>query len=321
MTSPSTKAQGRTATSGDGTAGDLDGIHIGDLAMHRVKVTDVHLHHQLAQGAYGEVWLATYNEQTIAVKKLPSTHTTHSLKAVQQFVSEISLHAKIQCPRVVSFIGAAWPKWSPGDMMLLLEYMDQGDLREMLQHNATTHQLAWIDKLHVALQVAEALVFLHSLYPPVVHRDLKSRNILLDSKSGAKITDFGVSRELDDATMTAGIGTYRWMAPEVLYDGHYTELADMFSFGVILAELETEILPYSDLRDPTTDEPYTDTSIITKVISGKIRPSLTRGVPAWYGSLVQECLALESTDRPNAMQVHHRLRLEMKKYEDDGGLV
>ncbi|KAF0696948.1 Aste57867_12333 [Aphanomyces stellatus] len=323
MSSPSTKGQGTTTggTSSANSSTALTSVNLGDLVMHRVTFDNVHLQHLVAQGAYGQVWQAEYNAQTIAVKKLPTHVPTQ--QALEQFVAEIALHAKIQTPdnqRIVKFIGAAWPKGGPGDMMLLLEYMDQGDLREMLQHNATTHQLAWIDKLHVALQVAEALVFLHSLYPPVVHRDLKSRNILLDSKSGAKITDFGVSRELDDATMTAGIGTYRWMAPEVLYDGHYTELADVFSFGVILAELETEILPYSDLRDPTTGEPYTDTSIITKVIAGTLQPSLKHDVPSWYATLVRDCLARDPDDRPNAMKVHHRLRLEMKSY-DEGGLV
>ncbi|CAK4629352.1 unnamed protein product, partial [Aphanomyces euteiches] len=222
--------------------------------MHRVTWNEVHLVKMLAQGAYGEVWLGEYLGGKIAVKRLLPTKTTK--QDLQKFIYEIHLVSKIDCPYVVQFLGVTWSKLS--DMMLLTEFMDGGDLRQVLEANNTKRSFTWTHKIHCALNIAEALVFLHSMDPIVIHRDLKSRNVLLDADFNAKITDFGIAREVDETTLTAGIGTYRWMAPEVLVDGHYSESADMFSFGVILSELDTEIVPYSDLRNGA-GKPYQDT--------------------------------------------------------------
>uniref|UniRef100_H3G6F2 Protein kinase domain-containing protein n=1 Tax=Phytophthora ramorum TaxID=164328 RepID=H3G6F2_PHYRM len=78
--------------------------------------------------------------------------------------------------------------------------------------------------------ICHALTYLHSLATPVIHRDLKSRNILLNHAMAAKLTDFGISRERLDRTMTAGVGTSVWMAPEVMLGEKYDVKADIFSF-------------------------------------------------------------------------------------------
>ncbi|KAF0684727.1 Aste57867_23313 [Aphanomyces stellatus] len=106
--------------------------------------------------------------------------------------------------------------------------------------------MPWQAKLECALSVAKALVYLKERQ--VIHRDLKSRNVLLDSDKGTKLADFGISRrhDEDEQSMTMGVGTYRWMAPEVLAFRHYTIAVDVFSFGVLLSELDTHQIPYSD---------------------------------------------------------------------------
>ncbi|KAF0709352.1 hypothetical protein As57867_005961, partial [Aphanomyces stellatus] len=155
----------------------------------------------------------------------------------------------INSPYIVRFIGASWTR--PADVILLTEFLDGGDLRSALESNETQQTLSWHAKLVCASHIALGLDYLHTaMTPKVIHRDLKSRNILLDKAmpGAAKITDFGIARETIDATLTPGVGTQRWMAPEVLNSGKYTEKADIFSFGVILTELEMEIVPYSDLR-------------------------------------------------------------------------
>jgi len=195
-------------------------------------------------------------------------------------------------------------------MMLITEFMDRGDLRNVLQ--ATDfNTFPWQDKLQCALNIAEGLIYLHLMDPRVIHRDLKSRNVLLDSKSGAKITDFGVSRETDDATMTAGIGTYRWMAPEVLSDGHYAESADIFSFGVILSELDTHCVPYSDLRN-ASGNPMTDTAIMSKVMAGDLHPTFTSQCPEWYYGLALKCMSIDAADRPTAIEAAYFIRSQLR---------
>ncbi|KAE8959054.1 hypothetical protein PR002_g30665 [Phytophthora rubi] len=102
----------------------------------------------------------------------------------------------------------------------------------------------------LAEDVAEALVYLHSLSVKVIHRALKSKNILVDSKYRAKLSDFGISRKRSvEETMTAGVGTIYWTAPEVLMGKKYTEKADIYSFGIVMSEMNMCAVPYSDKRD------------------------------------------------------------------------
>ncbi|OQR88498.1 kinase, partial [Thraustotheca clavata] len=227
----STASQSNTRTNESSGSEPSDGaLDLCNLEMFRIAPKEISMVKSLAQGAYGEVWLGQFEGQMVAVKKL--LNHRRNLDELQKFIYEIALMSKMESAYIVQFIGVAWSR--PTDIMLVTEFMDAGDLRNFLYSNQV---MQWNQKIQIALDIAEGLVYLHTLDPRVIHRDLKSRNVLLNSKQQTKITDFGVSRENDDATMTAGIGTYRWMAPEVLQDGHYTESADIFSFGVILAEL------------------------------------------------------------------------------------
>ncbi|ETV70700.1 TKL protein kinase [Aphanomyces astaci] len=281
------------------------GLDMCEIDMYRLPTSDVHLVKPLAQGAFGEVWVGDYQGSQIAIKRLLPTKST--LPDVQRFIWEIKLLSKIECPYVVHFIGVAWN--TPGDMMLLTEFMNGGDLRQVLELTPTSFQ--WVHKLRCALSVAEGLVYLHLMDPKVIHRDLKSRNVLLDSDFNTKLTDFGIARETDDATMTAGIGTFRWMAPEVLLDGHYTEKADIFSFGVILSELSTNIVPYSDLRNDKGNA-YTDTAIMAKVMMGELIPTFASDCPRWYLDVATPCLALDPLERPTAMKTAYTIRRQVE---------
>ncbi|GLD93813.1 hypothetical protein PINS_up002418 [Pythium insidiosum] len=131
--------------------------------------------------------------------------------------------------------------------------MDRGDLRSVLHGcKQRRERLSWSDhKTTIALHIAEALTYLHSLSPKVIHRDLKSKNVLLNADMEAKLSDFGISRErrFEETHMTAGIGTSFWIAPEVLLGRDYDERADIFSFGVVLSELDTEDYPYWNDRN------------------------------------------------------------------------
>ncbi|POM59167.1 TKL/DRK protein kinase, partial [Phytophthora palmivora] len=184
----------------------------------------------ISQGGYGEVYKGTFNGLTVAVKKMIPANRK-SVSHVNNFLTEIKLMASLDHPCIVQ----------------LVEFMDGGDLRALLASYDKKHNPVGFDdsKVKIALHVAHALTYLHSLNPVVIHRDLKSRNILLTVDLDAKLTDFGVSRERVDHTMTAGVGTSLWMAPEVLMGERYDDKADVFSFGVVLSELDLQVLPYS----------------------------------------------------------------------------
>ncbi|KAJ0390941.1 hypothetical protein ATCC90586_011421 [Pythium insidiosum] len=152
--------------------------------------------------------------------------------------------------------------------------------------------------MRIALHIVDALVYLHSRQPPVLHRDLKSRNVLLSTQHDAKLIDFGVSRERGDQTMTAGVGTLRWMAPEVMQGGRYSDKADIFSFGVLLSELDTHRIPYN-----VDGAPMNDLVIITQVSMGHLKVDFSPEADNKIVRLARACMAFEATKRPSAEQV------------------
>ncbi|KAF0713047.1 hypothetical protein As57867_004535, partial [Aphanomyces stellatus] len=183
--------------------------HARSQVLCRIQDKDIQLDHVIGSGAFADVWTGTYEGELVAIKQLQAKKVT--MHQLQSFVDEIHLMSTFNSPYIVQFIGAAWKQ--PKDMKCVMELMDGGDLRDYLaKHNPKT--FPWSEKMVHIQRIAEALVYLHSL--SVIHRDLKSRNVLLDSTKGTKLTDFGVSKEDMEATMTMGVGTFRWMAPEVI---------------------------------------------------------------------------------------------------------
>ena len=99
----------------------------------------------------------------------------------------------------------------------------------------------------MALETARGVHYLHSFKPPILHRDLKSLNLLLDECFRIKLADFGWTRVMAES-MTGKIGTYQWMAPEVINNEKYTEKADVYSFGIILWEIASREPPYKNIN-------------------------------------------------------------------------
>ncbi|POM65318.1 TKL protein kinase, partial [Phytophthora palmivora] len=211
------------------------------IVAKRIPRDKVHIKNLLSRGAYGEVYSGLFNGWQVAVKMLlPVTRT--NLQHVNEFLAEAKMTATMDHPHIVSFVGVAWDSLS--DLCVVLEFVDGGDLRMLLNKYQDMHEAVGFNrqKVSIALQVCHALTYLHSLMPPIIHRDLKSRNILLNRDMEAKLSDFGISRERMERTMTAGVGTSLWMAPEVMLGERYDDKADMFSFGVLLSELDVHTL-------------------------------------------------------------------------------
>jgi hypothetical protein len=214
-----------------------------DLLAVRIEYRDIEPIKLLARGGFGEVWLGLYMNENVAVKKLLSDKRT--MDDALAFASEVKIMARLDHPKIVRFIGVAWT--NALTIQAVTEFMDCGDLRSLLDSSRAS-SLTWANlKCQIAIDVADALVYLHTLNPKLIHRDLKSRNVLIDANTGAKLSDFGISRNRSvEETMTAGVGTARWIAPEVILGGHYTEFADIYSFGVVLSELDTTKSPFHD---------------------------------------------------------------------------
>ncbi|KDO21970.1 TKL protein kinase [Saprolegnia parasitica CBS 223.65] len=269
------------------------------LASVRLPFEDVMLLRKLSEGAFGEVWKGTLHSEIVAVKKL-LPHKADVEDAIQ-FIDEVKLMAEFKSPYIVALRGAAWN--NPVELFAVIEYMDKGDLKDYLAQT-TLDQVSWAEKLEILRPIGRGLAYLHER--KVIHRDLKSRNVLLDAKKGAKLSDFGVSKAESENTMTCGVGTYRWMAPEVLQDSHYSVAADVYSFGMIIAEMGTHMTPYADLKN-AKGQPVVDTAIMAMLIQGTIEPTFSDACPAPLRALATRCTLRIATDRPAAEDLVHEL--------------
>ncbi|KAG1688501.1 hypothetical protein DVH05_003592 [Phytophthora capsici] len=286
------------------------------ITAKRIPRDKVRVKKLLSRGAFGEVYEGVFNGNLVAVKMLVP-HTRGDLKHVNDFLAEAKLTATMDHPNIVSFVGVAWDALS--DICVVMEFMENGDLRELLTKYEETHHPVGFDhqKTSIALQVCHALTYLHSLLPPVIHRDLKSRNILLNNAMEAKLTDFGISKETrSEQTMTAGVGTSLWMAPEVMLGERYDVKADMFSFGVVLSELDLHTLPYAQAKEQVRDSngrKLPDAAILQQVAMGILKVEFSQATPAGIVELGLACVSLNPRDRPTAAEALYRLQVILTK--------
>ena len=157
------------------------------------------------------------------------------------------------------------------------------------------------------MDAARGMRFLHTHKPTIIHRDLKSLNLLVDEQWTLKVTDFGLSRFKSQQLMTGQCGTFQWMAPEVVASQSYTEKADVYSFGVNLWELWTRKVPYGKLQPM---------QVAVAVMSKGKRPGVPDDMPSAYRSLMEACWEQKPEKRPPFTEIMLRLKdiaVELKK--------
>ncbi|TMW67296.1 hypothetical protein Poli38472_012412 [Pythium oligandrum] len=302
--------ESRATTSGSTlSAGSTGSTLWDDEAINAVRIPfeKVEFGQLISRGGYGEVYRGQYRGDVVAIKTL-LPERRKDMRQIENFLIEVKLMATLEHERIVRFVGVAWD--SLNELCVVTEFLDRGDLRSVLAEFQRTgsHELGFgADKVKIALHVAHALTYMHSLQPAVLHRDLKSRNILLDNELNAKLTDFGVSRERADSTMTAGVGSSLWMAPEVMMGERYDEKADVFSFGVVLSELNTHELPYAHAVEAGTGRKLPDTAILQMVAMGRLQVEFVQADESEMVQLGQDCVNLDPAVRPTAAQVLYRV--------------
>jgi serine/threonine protein kinase len=225
-----------------------------------VPQTDIETLEEIAHGALGKVFKAVWQRGTeIAVKKLffLDHSTQHALgldwtheqlvAATNKFLHECQINSQVRHPNIVQFLGVGIDA-DREPILLMMEYMAGGSLRKLLKSQAAPLPLS--RQLAIMINVCAALVYLHTRSPPILHLDVKSDNVLLDSEGRAKLGDLGESHAIRSisATISAsqhtltpyGIGTPLYMAPELRSpDASKSGRTDVFSFGVLMAEIAT----------------------------------------------------------------------------------
>ncbi|XP_006655431.2 leucine-rich repeat receptor protein kinase HPCA1-like [Oryza brachyantha] len=190
--------------------------------------------HEIGSGGYGKVYRGILGDGTrVAIKRAEPG----SMQGAVEFKNEIELLSRVHHRNLVGLIGFCYEQ---GEQMLVYEYISNGTLRENLMGKGT--YMDWNKRLRIALGSARGLAYLHELAdPPIIHRDVKSTNILLDDNLKAKVADFGLSKLVADTekghVSTQVKGTLGYLDPEYYMTQQLSEKSDVYSFGVVMLEL------------------------------------------------------------------------------------
>ncbi|KAM3682995.1 hypothetical protein ACJW31_12G113000 [Castanea mollissima] len=261
----------------------------------------------LGQGGYGTVYRGILpNNKVIAIKK----SKIGSQSQVEQFVNEITVLTQIIHRNVVKLLGCCLETEVP---LLVYEFITNGTLSEHIHDKGRSLLLSWEKRLKIAAETAGALAYLHSATSvPIMHRDVKTANILLDDNFTAKVSDFGASRliPLDETELNTLVqGTFGYMDPEYFHTSQLTEKSDVYSFGVVLAELLTGRMALS-FNMPESDRnlaKYFVSAIkddcLLQILEDNIVNEGNIKLLKEVANIAKRCLNLRGEDRPSMKEV------------------
>ncbi|XVE58846.1 hypothetical protein DITRI_Ditri04bG0202000 [Diplodiscus trichospermus] len=214
-----------------------------DVADCEIPWEEITLGERIGLGSYGEVYRGEWHGTEVAVKKFLDQDI--SGESLEEFKSEVLIMKKLRHPNVVLFMGAVT---RPPNLSIVTEFLHRGSLYRLIHR--PNNQLDERRRLRMALDAARGMNYLHNCTPVIVHRDLKSPNLLVDKNWVVKVCDFGLSRMKHSTYLSSRstAGTAEWMAPEVLRNEPSDEKSDVYSFGVILWELSTLQQPWGGMN-------------------------------------------------------------------------
>ncbi|WVZ49339.1 hypothetical protein U9M48_000707 [Paspalum notatum var. saurae] len=197
----------------------------------------------IGHGGFGHVYYGLLENGTEVAVKMRSESSLHGL---DQFLAEVQSLTKVHHRNLVSLVGYCWEE---DHMALVYEYLSQGSLFDHLRgKNGDTDTLSWETRVRIVLEAAQGLDYLHKgCNLPVIHRDVKTSNILLGRNLEAKLADFGLSKTYLSDSQThisaTAAGSAGYIDPEYYHTGRLTKSSDVYSFGVVLLEIATGKLP------------------------------------------------------------------------------
>ena len=259
-----------------------------------IKSNTIKILRKIGEGNSSDIFLGIYRGIEIAEKRL---HLNKE-KNITEFKREVSSFISLNHPYLLIFFGVIA---EPKHLSIITEYCPGGNLHELLYKKKHIY-LSWKIRKEFLLQIAIGMNYLHTNNPPILHRDLKSLNILLTNDikksndiTDIKIADLGLSVVNEKKNLSnERVGTCHWMAPEVINCQRYTTKSDVYSFGIIIWEVCTREMPYDSINNRET--------ILYRVSVNRERPNIKRmpnDTPEKLKELMEQCLEHEPNKRPS----------------------
>jgi hypothetical protein len=287
-------------------------------SVWQIGHSELRLLNEVGRGGFGKVMKAIYRETVVAVKVL---NLPDEDQQTVEFQKEIVFMQTVRHSNVVMFIGAG--KMNDGSRFLVTEFMHRGSLRDVLEANKVDG-LSFDQQINFAIDAAKGMEFLHGLKPVRIHRDLKSPNFLVSKRWMVKVADFGLSRKiateqdkktgkkgaarapllmgrchLYPTSYTGKVGTTQWRAPELHTSQRYGTSADVYSFGIVLWEMQTCQLPFFHYKFQYEVE--------DAVLAGE-RPPIPMDCREDYKHLITACWHNNPKERPTFKEILNNLR-------------
>lgn len=265
---------------------------------------------RLGSGTSGDVYKGLYKAKHVAIKVLKEMTEEQER---DEFKKEFKVMCAVHHPNIVQFFGASFkPK-----LCMVMEYCARGSLYHVLRDD--TLEINWERAISLMIQTTEGLHALHTNTPQIMHRDLKSLNLLVTDDWQVKVADFGLSR-FDTAealeTLKQMRGTFAYCAPESYNGAKYTIKSDIYSTGIIFWEVVNRVMkgvyeqPYSEYKNIQFDF-----QIIIQASKDNLRPTLSPSTPASIQNVIKACVRPENEERPNGLELLALLQAAKADYQ------
>ncbi|XP_042466299.1 probable LRR receptor-like serine/threonine-protein kinase At1g05700 [Zingiber officinale] len=298
-------------------------VDSGKFTFNHLQVITNNFAQVIGKGAFGTFYLGHLDNVTQVAVKVQSQSTSQQTR---EFEFEARQLLRIHHRNLVSLLGYCRDETF---LALVYEYMPQGSLKDHLQgRDSLSRTLSWRERLIIALEAAQGLDYLHrGCLPPIMHRDLKTSNILLGEKLEAKLTDYGMSKSFSnntDVTRLEMVGTPGYIDPEFHTTYQLTEKSDIYSFGVVLLELITGQRAIQSGRSKVHIVQYMASYIaagnIDAVVDKRFRRSFSSNSIRNVTDLAMQCTADTSADRPTIVDVVNQLKvcIELEATSENG---
>ena len=266
-------------------------------ASYELSYREIKFQARLGAGSFGDCYKGLKGSRPVAIKRMRVTLVDEA--GFKAFSREVIMLSTVEHPNIVGFVGYSKDPF----LLIVMDFISGGTLCDFVEERGARSPLGMETTVGILIGAATGFAYLHAQLPmPILHRDIKSENILLTDDLEARVADLGEARVMAaDRAMTV-VGTNGYTAPEVLRGEHYGTTADVFSFSVVMYELLAMRKPYEDImRDETghVTMSWDQVAALTSKKEGGLRPSLPEGMDEVASNLITRCWSSEPDLRPS----------------------